>query len=79
MATETELPVFKPKKTITGIFIPKKRKLVKTMILESLLDSVAALLRNCCGKRHPNKCGGDPEPPKPAADNNEKKIFSFQP
>ena len=81
MVRETELPIFKPKNTIAaGSLIPKKRKLVKTMILESLVDSVATLLRNCCRERHPKMGGGDLDPPKPTADkNNEKKIFPFQP
>lgn len=59
----------------------EKKKLVKTMMLEHMVDSVTTLLRNCCWnwKHHPNKGGEDPEPPKPAGDKNEKKIFPFQP
>ena len=73
----TKPPIFKPKNT--GSLIPKKRKLVKTMMLEYVVDSIATLLPNCCGGHRPIKGGGGAEPPKPTADKNEKKIFPLQP
>ena len=73
----TKPPIFKPKNT--GSLIPKKRKLVKTMMLEYVVDSIATLLPNCCGEHRPIKGGGGAEPPKPTADKNEKKIFPLQP
>lgn len=73
----TKPPTFKPKNT--GSLIPKERKLVKMMVLEYVVDSIATLLPNCCGEHRPIKGGGGTEPPKPNADKNEKKIFPLQP
>ena len=69
----TEKPMFETKNTES--LIPKKRKLVKTMMLEDMMDSIATLLANCWG-------GGEAEPPKRAkhtAGKNGKKIFPVQP
>nr|CAN60946.1 hypothetical protein VITISV_015757 [Vitis vinifera] len=69
----TEPPMFETKNTES--LIPKKRKLVKTMMLEDMMDSIATLLANCWG-------GGEAEPPKRAkhtAGKNGKKIFPVQP
>lgn len=42
------------KPVFMGSLIPKKRKLVKQMMFETIMDSITALLQNCFGGHHPN-------------------------
>ena len=71
-------PGFKPKNA--GSLIPKEKKLVKKMMWEQMVASVAVLLPTSSAGHNPkNRATGEAKPPKPTAHKKGKTTSPLHP